>query len=273
MNKRKLRALFNRLVGPLGFELVRNNQYVSNATDRHELLRLIEKLKPVAITTPLVRLGPNGDGGYLVPDDLDGVSSCFSPGVSDISGFELNCADRNIDVFLADNSVEDTPDSHPKFDFIKKFIGAFATEDYITIDQWVSDSSAKVDGEAILQMDIEGFEYETILSMSGEVQSMFRIVVIEFHFLNELWHPTFFKLASRAFEKLLSTHSCVHIHPNNYAEAYVREGISIPPLMEFTFLRNDRVENDGRRLTFPHTLDYDNTDKSELVLPKCWQKI
>lgn len=36
----------------------------------------------------LIRLGPNGDGGYLVPDDLTGIEACFSPGVCATSEFE-----------------------------------------------------------------------------------------------------------------------------------------------------------------------------------------
>ena len=30
-------------------------------------------------------IGGAGDGGYLVPDDLDGIEYCFSPGVNLIS--------------------------------------------------------------------------------------------------------------------------------------------------------------------------------------------
>jgi hypothetical protein len=37
---------------------------------------------------PLIRLGADGDGGYLVPDDLEDVAACFSPGVDDRASFE-----------------------------------------------------------------------------------------------------------------------------------------------------------------------------------------
>ena len=30
----------------------------------------------------LLRIGGEGDGAYLVPDDLTGITSCYSPGVS-----------------------------------------------------------------------------------------------------------------------------------------------------------------------------------------------
>jgi len=66
---------------------------------------LIDALRPAMTQVPLVRIGPEGDGGYLVPDSLAGINACFSPGVSTESGFEMQCAERGMDVFLADGSV------------------------------------------------------------------------------------------------------------------------------------------------------------------------
>ena len=34
----------------------------------------------------LVRIGPDEDGGYLLPDDLNGIEALFSPGVSETLG-------------------------------------------------------------------------------------------------------------------------------------------------------------------------------------------
>ena len=45
-------------------------------------------MKPKASPFGLIRIGGNSDGAYLVPDDLQGISCCFSPGVSDRKSFE-----------------------------------------------------------------------------------------------------------------------------------------------------------------------------------------
>ena len=73
----------------------------------------------------------------------------------------------------------------------------------------------------------------------------FRIIVVEFHNLCQLWNLPFFDIAARAFEKILLTHTCVHIHPNNYGYVGKPESAKfwLPSGMEFTFLLNDRVEN------------------------------
>lgn len=36
---------------------------------------------PLTTNIELIRVGSNFDGGYLVPNDLQGIEACFSPGV------------------------------------------------------------------------------------------------------------------------------------------------------------------------------------------------
>jgi hypothetical protein len=68
--------------------LLNKNIRISQATDLHEIKRVISLLWPITTQHELIRLGGNGDGGYLVPDDLDGLDYCFSPGVSITANFE-----------------------------------------------------------------------------------------------------------------------------------------------------------------------------------------
>jgi hypothetical protein len=136
------------------------------------------------------------------------------------------------------------------------------------MEDWVNDSKIPSDIELLLQMDIEGCEYETILSMPQILQRRFRIVVIEFHYLDYLFSEPVFGIYSRAFEKLLATHCCVHIHPNNVAGLIKVGGIEIPQMAEFTFLRRDRAHEIGYAVDFPHPLDRDNVTSAPIVLPK-----
>ncbi|MCU0317661.1 MAG: hypothetical protein MUC92_13840 [Fimbriimonadaceae bacterium] len=56
-------------------------------TSKEDILSLIAKLRPIRGQHELIRLGPDEDGGYLVPDDLEGIVACFSPGVNTVSRF------------------------------------------------------------------------------------------------------------------------------------------------------------------------------------------
>ncbi len=236
--------------------------------DPAELRRFLNTLHPVTGEIPLVRLGGPGDGGYLVPDDLDGIAACFSPGVGPTSSFELDCANHGMDVFLADSSVEEPVQQHDRFHFSPKHIGSFQDDRTITLDDWVSTMLPEGDGDLLLQMDIEGSEYEVLHSVSQAVLDRCRIVVAEFHNLDLLHFRHTFPILSRAFQKLLRTHVCVHIHPNNYCPIVTYQGIGIPKVAEFTFVRRDRVHQVGFAREFPHPLDADNGQRAAVILPR-----
>ncbi|HAV12217.1 MAG TPA: hypothetical protein DCX06_01810 [Opitutae bacterium] len=249
------------------------NKYIVDQTDDDRVQTLINSLHPIACDRGLMRIGSELDGGYLIPDDLDGVEHCFSPGVANASDLEHECAERGMGVFMADKSVDQPAVPHERFHFTKKYIGVTTNDGFMTLDDWVASSVADRESELFLQIDIEGFEYEVFLAASDQLMRRFRIIVAEFHRLDHFWDKPFFNLASRVFDKILQTHSCVHVHPNNWRGSVKKGDIEIPLNMEFTFLRKDRIQNPSYAKTFPHPLDTDNVDyKPTLVLPLCWYR-
>ena len=246
------------------------NAFPTSATDQNKLQSLLHKLYPIACNKNLIRLGPKGDGGYLVPDDLVGIEACFSPGVGLISGFEKDCAELGMKVFLADKSIDKPADQHELMYFTKKFVGTTSNNDFMTLDSWVASSLPTKNSDLLLQIDIEGYEYEVFLSVSDVLMRRFRAIIAEFHKLDQLFSMPFYTLAGRVFDKILQTHSCVHIHPNNCCGSLQKNKITIPRTMEFTFLRNDRIERTSYQQVFPNPLDCDNTPNPTLTLPKCW---
>ena len=123
----------------------------------------------------------------------------------------------------------------------------------------------------ILQMDIEGDEYDVIFDTSNDILKRFRIIVIEFHRLDTLLDRYGYQIINTAFRKLLKNFSVVHIHPNNCSEPVRFKEYSFPPVMEFTFLRNDRVSEADFVESFPHELDRMNVPgNNDFSLPKYW---
>ena len=160
-------------------------------TEAKKIKSLMQKLHPVSCDKELIRFGPKGDGGYLLPNDLDGIEACFSPGVASVSGFEKDCADFGMKVFLADKSVQQPAEVHNRFNFTNKFIGVTSNDDFMTMDNWVATSLAESQSDLLLQIDIEGYEYEVFLSISDNLMRRFRIIVAEFHQLKQLWNNPF----------------------------------------------------------------------------------
>jgi hypothetical protein len=256
-------------------EIINKGKFVfRKSTPKKMVNDLIKKLHPHQTEHELIRYGNQGDGGYLIPNDLVGIKACFSPGVHMVSEFEFDCLKVGMKVYMADKSVEKPNLNIPETDynFIQKFVGCTNNLDFITMDSWVESSKLSSESELILQMDIEGSEYNSLINMTDDLLMKFRIIVIEFHSLQDLWQPRFFDIASIAFNKLLQTYTCVHIHPNNEDGIDTRLGIEIPKTAEFTFLRNDRIVSKKATVNFPHKLDFDNSDKKHISLPNNWYK-
>ena len=236
-----------------------------------EVRDFVRKLRPQECGMELIRIGTDGDGGYLIPDDLEGIKYCFSPGVSTKSDFENQLADRGIRSFLADYSVDYPSINRPEFTFDKKFLGAADRREFFTLGTWKDKHLAGYEGDLILQMDIEGFEYQVLLNASEDLLKQFRIVVIEFHFLNRIFDRFTFGIISSCFDKLLEHFHLVHIHPNNCCGCLKKGNIEIPGVIECTFIRKDRASYTQPQTRFPHRLDITNVPTNPpLPLPKCW---
>jgi Methyltransferase FkbM domain len=173
---------------------------------------------------------------------------------------------------LADNSVNGPPIDSARIHFEKKFLGSTDDGVYMRLQTWMSKIAARIPkGDLLLQMDIEGGEYDVLLHTPDELLKRFRILVIEFHNLHASFETPGYVLINFVFRKLLNNFMVVHIHPNNGWPIRKRNKIEVPPVMEFTFLRKDRASYVRPAKLFPHQLDCANIPSlPDLVLPVSW---
>jgi hypothetical protein len=230
-------------------------------------------LRPVKTKYPLIRVGGKNDGGYLIPDDLSGISTCFSPGVDVTASFEKDLACRGILSHLADGSVDGAPDNFRILSFTKKYLDGVNTNDYMTLEFWVK-REAPMTGDLILQIDIEGGEYTTILATPIDILRRFRIIAIEIHDTHEWFNNSIaWGVAQTFFTKLLQDFHVVHNHPNNNCQVLQADDLFMPTVFELTLLRKDRAAPKGFCDQFPHPLDQPNVlDKPDRPLPEGWYK-
>lgn len=252
--------LVNKILILFGYQL---EYYPSGKDVRKLLYDFFTTIRPVSQIKKLIRIGSNHDGGYLLPDDLDGIKYCYSPGVSDNSDFEDQLSAYGIECFLADYSVDGPAKENALFRFTKKYLSNKNDVINIRLETWIQEN--KSDNEMILQMDIEGAEYQVILDTPSEILRKFRILVIEFHDLEKLAHRQSYDLISTSFYKLLKDFKIIHVHANNSSKQVKIGGFEIPTLMEFTFLRNDRFYKSDSKIKLPHKLDRKNLPSNKEV--------
>lgn len=251
------------LKGYLDALLERRGQMRTSLADPGAVRKSLACLFPRDVGHRLVRLGGDHDGGYLVPDDLDGLSACFSPGVSDVADFERDLAQRlGIRCFLADASVEGPPVDDPHFTFVRKFLGTSTGPQTMRLSDWVTSQVAAADYDLLLQMDIEGAELDVILDTPADVLRRFRIIVVELHQMHEVFTVNGNRIYERFLHHLTRDHTPVHLHPNNCCGVETHFGISIPRVLELSLLRNDRFTWDRPTKSPTHPLDRRNVASS-----------
>jgi hypothetical protein len=236
-------------------------------------MKLIRSLTPVKTKFNLIRVGSANDGGYLLPNDLENISTCFSPGVGTEASFEKDLKDRfGIGSHLADYSVSKPPEGAYSKTFIKKYIGVNDNEMYISLDNWVrAQWEFGLPGDFILQMDIEGGEYGSIISTPDDILKCFRVVIMEIHHVDDWGHPRFFELVEAFFEKLQRHFHIVHLHPNNNRGLVNLGAIQCPEVFEITLLRKDRSDASDFVAGLPHELDSSNNPRLDnLNFPRPW---
>jgi hypothetical protein len=246
------------------FRLIRIKKF-----NEQKLNILIKKLFIYFTGHNLIRIGnSNGDGGYLVPDIINDIEYCFSPGVGRQTGFEdeLLCK-YNIKSFLLDGTVDYKGNHH----FIKKNLDNYNSQNTITIERWLSKfPEIKNNNNLLLQMDIENNEVEVLLNTDLDVLKKFKIIIIEFHNFDDLYSDLVMNLYIKIFTKLLNNFTICHIHPNNNGGQNFYNNIGLPSLLEITLINNEEVKIKKKiDYELPHYLDKkNNTEIKDLILPK-----
>lgn len=226
----------------------------------------IQLLVPNPSPFELIRIGGSKDGAYLIPDDLDGVEACFSPGVCNFKNFEDQLTNQyGIKCHMCDFSSDleklRTPLIEGMQTFKKKWLDIDGSNDSITLKEWVKELSPDASKDLILQIDIEGAEYRNLLAADVNTLNRFRIIVIELHGLSRFKNPELFsKEIGPLLAKLNETHVSIHAHPNNCRGDSIdpKTGLNIPNVIEVTYLRRDRFTGDESRYIppkLPHPLD------------------
>ncbi len=234
-------------------------------TNTSYVAEIILVMKPKSSPAPLIRIGGNGDGAYLIPNDLEGIAACFSPGVNNFKNFEDELTDvYGIKCHMCDYSSDvqklKTPLVEGMQTFKKKWLDIDSGDDSISLEEWVLELSPNENEDLILQMDIEGAEFRNILHCPDDTLRRFRIIVIEIHGLGVAKEPTEFeKQLGPLLRKLDKLFTCVHAHPNNCGGDFVLpgSGLNLPYTHELTFLRKDRFKQKGKSYPslIPHPLD------------------
>lgn len=214
---------------------------------------------------PLVRIGRDYDGGYIMPDDFNSTLRAYSFGISNDVSWDKDIASRGIEVFMYDPTIPCLPEENSHFHFYKKGISGkdLPEEDLFsmeTILDWNGDSNNR---NLILKMDVEGAEWEFLEDVSSEVLGQFIQMTFEWHDVVNIPGT----LLRKIIEKINCTHQVVWLHGNNCAAAVRGGEILMPFALEITFVRKEDYEFTKSESVYPLSIDMpNNPNKPDHIL-------
>jgi len=235
---------------------------------KKEILKIIDLLRPLNLGFECIRLGGNSDGSYIVPKILEDIKFCFSAGYGGDCSFEKNLEDYNIKTFLADYSF-DAPTQLKNFEYLKKFIKSYSSHKSININEWIEQRVPKNEKKMILQIDIEGSEYEIIHAISENNLERFDIIIIEFHNLFMINNQIFYKYFIECIYKLKKHFEIFYLQPNNCCGVSNFDDVIFPNILEITFLNKSKaIKKD--KFTFKNLEVKNISNKEKIILPNYW---
>lgn len=242
----------------------------------------------------LHRIGPNGDGGYVVVESVSkNINVLISAGVGEDILFEKEFYARYgakgilIDPYI---SHEVATASSAELVLRKKLGSSSPKDNYecASIEELISsakDISGISNPRLALKMDIEWDEWAVLESESSETLSKFDQILVEFHLipfiaslgptLSNYFASFQFQVQNKAnaeianryariIEKISQNFSCIHLHANNSLGAHSLFGEVVPYLLEATFVNKSiklrgvqgfKTQLLGQQLDFPNKSD------------------
>ena len=240
--------------------------------EKQEAIReVLQSLRPIVCKQlEKIRLGNAFDGGYVVPKRCLQCDVVISIGVGPDVSFDLAFAENGKSVFQFDHTVDSVPShqAHSGFVFFKKGWGARTAGDLLTLKDMLAAANVPTSAKCLLKFDVEGAEYENLISLDDSELASFEVIVCELHCCDQLRDEAFRHQFSRAIARLTKNHAPVHLHGNNYGVLCLVEGVPVPAVLELALLRRDLGDFGGISLEpIPGPLDNPNRpDRPDLCL-------
>ncbi len=235
-----------------------------------ELLQLI---KPQSVKNfAKVRVGSRNDGGYIMVDDFDNADIAFSLGIDTNDEWDVEIANRGIDVKQYDHTIKRAPSVHERLSFFPMRVVVTGAPNCVSFAEMVADYTDQ--SKCILKVDIEGDEWELLDHVPSGTITCFSQIVCEFHYFHRLRTCDFFDRAIRVLRKLSLTHQAVHVHANNFAPVCNLSKILVPVVLEVTYVRRNTYELVQTDEVFPTSLDAPNDDTlPDIFLGNIWRDV
>lgn len=242
--------------------------------NRDFLAEFLALLSPKLNKHSLIRCGSISDGGYVIPN-LD-YSSVISCGVGDNLDFEseLSCLNPQCRFIIVDGTIKNLPvHKINNLEWLPSLVRGFShrRENIVSLNDLISDANWSGQAGTLLKIDIEGFEYESLLAISTNLLEQVNVLVVEFHNLFDLRFYSEFKWRfGPIFDRIFELFDVVWVNAHNGQGYTLNYGQVLPNLIEITFSRKlNEVLGvstlDSREPDYSHLSTIHNAEKPKII--------
>jgi hypothetical protein len=208
-----------------------------------------------------IRIGSEADGGYIFLNDLKNIKIAYSFGIGSKISFDKELADKNIDIFMYDHTIDKLPFENSKFHWKKIGLSGknINETNMSTLSELIKENGHSKEENMILKIDIESYEWEVFQYLPINIMKQFKYIVGEFHF-EEKDEFQYYNI----FKKIQGTHQIFHIHCNNFGKIIKLYGYIICDAIEISFIQKEGYKFIEDNSFYPiEGIDYKNCKKKD----------
>ena len=208
------------------------------AVTHQDLFNLLNLIRPWQMISDVkVRIGSQGDGGYVMPSSSLKSDTVLSIGIGNEVSFDDQLAALGARVIQFDHTIQGSPSKHPNVEFHRKGWGVRDEGPFASLRSMVEMFDWRHARHPILKFDTEGAEWACLADASSADLALFEVLTGEFHDFHNLINREDFDQVNAVFTKLCQTHRVIHMHANNAGGIVMMGGIPFPRLLELTWMR------------------------------------
>ena len=134
-----------------------------------------------------ILLGVKSDGCYVLLDDFDNIRIAYSFGIGKKIQFDTVLADKGINVYMYDHTIDSLPYNHTNFHWKKLGLCGKSrkNKNLTNLEQLIYENGHSNEKDMILKIDIEHWEWESINELNEDTLRQFKYIAIEYHFKDE----------------------------------------------------------------------------------------
>ena len=181
--------------------------------------------------------GDYGDGGYAILDDLTNIKIAYSFGISNLISFDKFLAEKGIDMYMYDHTINKLIFENPKFHWKKIGITTESRKNNVmkSLKDLLIENGHINEENMILKIDIEDKECEILKDIPQAILNKFKYILMEYHF-NKLDN---YEIYLEGLKKIMKDHQIFHIHCCNCAKLFTLGDNPICNVIEVSYVKKE----------------------------------